>query len=136
MENETLDEIYEYRGFSLQIWNDDYGKQKFLRFLNDPVFGTRDIGLGTYNFNYLQDVRDIIDEKLDTICYFYEFGARLKWFDNFGYRDIELTYRLRRIKIRVVGDPDKVNLETIKQEALEILKRTKSALDSTKQKLK
>ena len=100
-QNETFDEIYEYRGVKAEIWNDDYGQQKIVKFVNDPIFGNQEIGLGCYNFAYKDDIDYIIDQKLDTI-YRFElpyFGAKIEWFDNNGYRDIRLVYRNRILKI-------------------------------------
>lgn len=125
-QNETFDETFTYRDITVQIWNDDYGQQKFIRFLNDPIFGTQDISLGSYNFNYKEDIKYIIDEKLDVIHYFSPpyHGAQLRWFDNGYYnRDIKLVYRSRAIKIFLVEDPHNLNLIKVIEESERALKK-------------
>lgn len=55
---------------------------------------------------YKDDMRHIIDEKLDCITRFEDTdinGARLSWFDNCGFRDVKLTYRLREITVYTIN---------------------------------
>lgn len=53
---------------------------------------------------YKDDMQYIIDEKLDCITRFEDIGisgAQLRWFDNYGFRDVKLTYRLREIAVYI-----------------------------------
>ena len=90
---DTLD----YRGIHVDFYDDDYGQQVYTYFDNE------EIGFGAYNMNYKEDMKYLIDKKLDTI---YEFdldsgylGTCISWFDNNGWEDIKITYRTRTLKV-------------------------------------
>ena len=109
-------ETYEYRGISVDIYNDDYGQQFYC-----TLFG-EEVGFGAFNLNYREDLEYLIDEKLDVIARFPKFhGSCLRWFDNGGYRDIKLVYKQRILKIFLVGNPEKVNFEQLRIDSEKIL---------------
>lgn len=123
-----MDEIKEipvtsisYRGFEVPIYLDDPGQQFYCYWEGEVL------GFGSYNTNYQEDLKFIIDQKLDIIHYFEEpyWGAKLVWFDNGGYRDVKLTYRQRVLKIFVLNDI-KVLSESLK---IELLKQSREVLD-------
>lgn len=120
MEKEVT--IYEYRGFKVPVYLDDYGQQYYIKFDGEEV------GLGTYNLNYESEIESIIDHKLDFICTFDKYpGAVLSWFFN-GYndRDIKLSYRSRTLKVFLVVDESQVvasHYKDIIKESKEILEK-------------
>ena len=101
--NEIIDTL-DYRGEHVDFYMDDPGQQIY------TVFEGEEIGFGAYNFNYKNDMKYMIDRKLDLITDFPEliqegvYGAELRWFDNSGWDDIKLTYKGRIIKIYTVGN--------------------------------
>lgn len=101
--NEVIDTL-EYRGYHVDFYNDDFGQQVY------TYFDGEEIGFGTYNFNYKDDMKYIIDNKLDVISNFSElqdegiYGAQARWFINSGYDDIQVIYKGRIIYIILVGD--------------------------------
>lgn len=46
-----------YRGYSIPVFYDDYGQSFFI------VVDTKEIGLGTYNASYEDDIREMIDYR-------------------------------------------------------------------------
>ena len=104
MEKDKIDEVLDYRGYHVDFYFDDPGQQIY------TVFDGEEIGFGAYNSNYIDDMKYIIDNKLDTITNFPElqkegiYGAELRWFDNAGWDDIKLTYKGRIIHIYTVGN--------------------------------
>ena len=50
-----------YRGISVDIFIDDYGQSYYCYFDNECI------SFGTYNFNYEEDVKYLIDKKLDGV---------------------------------------------------------------------
>lgn len=90
------------------------------------------LSFGYFNSDFEDDVRFIIDRKLDLICTFDLYpGARLEWFFN-GVdetRDIRLIDQNKRIlKIYLVENQDHVTtlkLNAIKNECLKILETVK-----------
>jgi len=94
MEETRFIETIEYRGYKVDIYC-DYAGQSFFCNLDGE-----EINFGSYNVDFEEDLKFVIDTKLDTITRFDEFpGARLVWFDNGGYWDIELVYRMRVLYI-------------------------------------
>lgn len=90
----------EYRGFSIPIYQDDEGQQFYC------IWEGQELGFGAYNTDFVDDLKDLIDRKLD-IVYTFDlesgfFGARLEWFDNAGNRDIRLLYRGRILKVFLI----------------------------------
>lgn len=112
-------ETYNYRGISIDIYNDDYSQQFYC-----TLFG-EEIGFGAFNLNYRDDLKFLIDEKLDVITRFprsHKFhGACLRWFNNGGHRDIKLTFKQRILKVFLVGNPEKVDFEQLEIESEKIL---------------
>lgn len=93
-----IDEL-DYRGYHIDFLSDDAGQQVIAEFDNDVI------SFGAYNFCYREDMKDIIDRKLDTFSTELNvFGARLEYFDNAGYRDAKLMYRQRVMKIYLLAD--------------------------------
>jgi len=120
MEEERPIETIEYRGYSVPVYIDDYSQSYWC------VIDNEEIGLGTYNFRYEDDIRYLVDSKLDTIDLPDKIsGARLSWFFNGinGDRDIQLSYRTRVVKIWLVEDESAVDLNKIKTEAVSIIEK-------------
>jgi len=104
---DKIDEELDYRGYHVDFYFDDPGQQIY------TVFEGEEIGFGAYNSNYIDDMKHIIDNKLDVVTRFPElkdqgvYGAELRWFDNNGYDDLQLTHRSRVIKIYLLDGRDK-----------------------------
>lgn len=62
-QNETLVTTMEYKGYNIEIWNDDYGQCYFFKFL-DKKGRPHEHSCGTYNLNYEQEVKDYIDGEV------------------------------------------------------------------------
>ena len=92
--------IITYRGFVVPIYSDDNGQQFYCKFNNE------EIGFGAYNTNYQDDLKYLIDNSLDTIHVFEQpyFGAKLEYFNNGGFRDIQLRYRYRILKVFILPE--------------------------------
>lgn len=89
----------DYRGYHVDFLFDDAGQQAIAEFDNEII------SFGAYNTWYKDEMKDIIDRKLDTICdSLNTFGAKLMYFDNAGYRDAKLMYRQRVMKIYLLAD--------------------------------
>lgn len=120
MENENKPvSIFKYRGYEVEIFIDDYGQQ-FYCYLDGE-----EIGFGAFNTEYKEDLKYLIDKKLDFIDYV-SGGGILEWFDNGNYRDIKLSYHGRIIKIFLVSGIAKISsedLEKIKLEGSEFIKK-------------
>lgn len=111
-EKDTLVETFNYRGYSLPIYHNQ-DAQSFYTILDG-----KEVSFGSYNMNYEDDCRYLIDDKLDTIVKL-DYGGKLSWFDNGvnGDRDIKLECRSRLVKVWLVKDPGVVNLTSIISEA-------------------
>lgn len=109
----------DYRGYSVDFYEDPYGKQVYADFEGNRV------DFGSDNMMYKDDYQKLVDDKLDTISRFPKFpqfhGARLTWFDNGGFRDIKLIHWNRTLKIYLVADPSKVELAKLYEDAKNIL---------------
>ena len=110
-----------YRGITVDFYQDPMGSQIWTYWRNKPL------GFGTDNWNYKDDMKAIIDDLLDTITRFEQFqdlaGAKLTWFQIGKYRDIKLTYRGRLLKVFLVMDESRVNLEQLLSESVKIIQR-------------
>ena len=110
-----------YRGITVDFYQDPMGSQIWTYWRNKPI------GFGTDNWNYKDDMKAIIDDLLDTITRFEQFqdlaGAKLTWFQNGKYRDIKLTYRGRLLKVFLVMDESRVNLEHLLSESVKIIQK-------------
>lgn len=106
-----------------------------INFLSDPAgvhcagqWEGQIVDLGLNNIYYKEDMCKFIDRKLDLITTFPKSpelqGAKLEWFNNGGFRDIRLSYKGRVVKIFLVVNPDKVNVDTIIYEASKILNKS------------
>lgn len=92
-----IDEL-DYRGFHIDFLADDCGQQVVAEFESQPI------SFGTYNLEYKDEMKYIIDRKLDTISDKLDvFGARLEYFDNGGFRDARLVYRQRTVEIYLLA---------------------------------
>lgn len=108
----------EYRGFSVPVYIDEVGQSYYCKFDGEEV------SFGSFNTSFIDDIHYLVDEKLDVIYKFpkgHFFGAKLKWFDNAGFRDIQLTYRQRILKVWLVEDSSAINEQNLIQEAEQIL---------------
>ena len=123
---DTLD----YRGIHVDFYDDDYGQQVY------TYFDNKEIGFGAYNMSYKEDIKYLIDKKLDTI---YEFdldsgylGTCISWFDNNGWEDIKITYRTRTLKV--------INTEKRREDIIitedylnTLIEKAKKAVDEAKE---
>lgn len=116
--DELVDTV-NYRGVSLPVYMDENGQSYY------TVINGKEVGFGTYNCDYLTEIKDVIDTALDEVYLFDRFpGAKLKYFDNAGYRDLQLTYRLRIIKVFLLTrDLTDVDLKKIKSDSEKILEK-------------
>lgn len=105
--------IYHYRGEEIKLLFDSNGQQVVAK------LGDTEVGLGSFNFDYKEDLNYLIDKKLDYIKKIKDNG-NLMWFNNSGYRDIKLECQKRIIKVWTVNG-NLENLENIISEAEEIL---------------
>lgn len=120
--NNTLSIRYstiEYRGEQVEFILDPSGHQVFANWRDTQI----DLGLD--NIYYKEDICRLIDYVLDFITDFPKLpelrGAKLRYFNNAGYRDIVLSYQGRTLKVFL--DPS--DLISIIQEAEEILQSVK-----------
>ena len=108
-----------YRSQEIQFLSDPSGTHCFGKWRDEIV----DLGLN--NIYYKEDMCRFIDQRLDLITAFPEIpelsGAQLKWFNNNGYRDIYLLYKGRILKVFMVNNPEIVDTEALKQEAIRLL---------------
>lgn len=106
-----------YRGYTVPIYLDNEGQQ-FYCYLDG-----QEVDFGAYNTNYVEDLEYLIDTKLDVISTFSEypeyFGARLEWFDNNGFRDIQLLYRGRILEVFLSTSPEFKLTEEVKDQLIE-----------------
>ena len=113
----------DYRGFHVDFYFDDPGQQVYAVFENEVI------SFGSYNENWEDDMKWIIDERLDVITQDFGedyAGTCLRWFDNGGHQDIGLYYKRRLIYVWVTADRNLVDfavLEKVKQEAADRLKQ-------------
>ena len=111
MEEKEVCDTLDYRGFHIDFYNDDYGQQVY------TFWEGKELGFGTYNFNYKEDMMYLIDDKLDIITRFPElqkesiYGAKLEWFTERNKRDIKLTYKSNLIKI--YRSPEKPDIDEL-----------------------
>ena len=83
---------------------------------------------------YKEDMKSLIDKKLDTI---YEFdinsgylGTCISWFYNNGWDDVIITYRSRIIKVILMTTPrDKVDIGAI---LVSLIEQAKQEVDSAR----
>lgn len=119
----------DYRGFHVDFYFDDPGQQVYTVFENEMI------SFGSYNDHWEDDMKYIIDDKLDIITRDFGddfFGAELKWFKNAGHEDIGLYYKMRLIKVYACANRNSVNLdsdalEKLKSDALTQLKKVRAA---------
>ena len=111
MSDKDIVDTLDYRAEHIDFYMDDYGQQYY------TIWGGTEIGFGAYNMNYKEDMKSMIDNKLDIITIFPElhkdgiYGAELRWFDNAGWDDIKLTYKGRILWIYDVGKRDRPEAE-------------------------
>lgn len=110
---------YEYRGFKVKVYDDDYGQQFYFYFNNI------NIGCGAYNLDYESCIRHEVDEYLDLICRMSNIdikyaGAELRY-ANHEHTEIVLNYRLEEL-YRFYLDTDKsFDIDDIKQKCQTML---------------
>lgn len=77
--DEKVVDSLDYRGFHVDFLNDDYGQQVY------TIWEGAELGFGAYNTMYKEDMKGLIDNKLDVVSYFEDlrdekiYGARLEW---------------------------------------------------------
>ena len=129
LENPDYVTTASYRGVDTDVFMDDAGQQYYI------VIDGKEMGLGTFNPNYEQEIADIIDYKLDTIAVNWSdshFGKRLEWFVNGTNRDIKLSYKNRIIHIFLTDDDtpeaniDVEELKRISDDILDFLDNSKN----------
>lgn len=92
-------EFFEYRGYRVTLQYDERARSFYTI---DFPGSSEDAPLffGVSNYNYKEDLKNLIDRKLDLICEFPLYpGAKLKYFQNGSSRDIRLVYNFRILKI-------------------------------------
>lgn len=111
-------EIINYRGYSVPIFYDDAGQSFYCTLDN------KEISFGSFNTEYEEDLKYLIDEKLDLIAQIPEYaGARLKKFKNGYYEDIQLIYRGRVLKVYLVNhEISEISLDYLMQDSLKVLR--------------
>ena len=121
--DEIIDSL-DYRDVHIDFYIDDPGQQVYTNWEG------RIISFGAYNTMYKEDMKSLIDKKLDTI---YEFdinsgylGTCISWFYNNGWDDIIITYRSRIIK---------VILMTVHREKADINAILESLIEQAKQEV-
>ena len=97
-----------YRDAKIEIYYDDCDNVYTAHFVDDKFSSIPDISFGRFQDDYIDDLKHLIDTKLDTIFEFsgqFE-GAKLEWFNNgLNNRDIRLTYNTRVLKIFLIEEP-------------------------------
>ena len=80
-----------------------------LRLIVRAHWRDKKIDLGLDNIYYKEDMCKFIDRQLDLITDFRDcpnfVGAKLEYFHNGNYRDIELSYKGRILKVFLVAGP-------------------------------
>lgn len=114
--------IFKYRGITVPIYLDDYGQCYYAKLENE------EISFGSFNTNWQEDLKYLINQKLDLIMFIGEYpGAKLEWFDNgCSYRDIRLVYKSRTLKVFLVYDEHEIteiSIAKLKKESLKILSK-------------
>lgn len=113
----TKIDSFEYRGFKVDFFEDILGHQ-IVAFWENALYQ-----FGVMNTTYREDMKLVINEKLDTITRFEEYpvfyGAKLEYFQNAGFRDARLSYRGRVLMI--YREPEDLDLPSILRAAKELL---------------
>lgn len=106
-----------YRGFDIDFYEDVSGHQ-LIAIWEDKIFE-----FGVYNTQAKEDMKLLVDEKLDTVTRFEIhpklYGSKLEYFENSGFRDIRLIHRGRILRIWRTPNPE--DLSFIMQEAFDLL---------------
>ena len=122
MAEEKPEYIFEYRGKQVPVYLDDAGQQFYI------IWEGHELGLGSYNTDYEEDIKYLIDTSIDEIVVYRDdlIGGKLTWFQNGKYRDIKLTYRGRILQVyltlRDQGSEESVP-DWVKQDAQEKLEK-------------
>ena len=119
--NNTIITSLDYRGHHIDFYDDPDGNQVY------AIWKSKAIYFGTFNTDYVAEMKKIIDLDEDTIYVFKEYpGARLMYFKNACWLDIKLVYNKRTLRIYpalgsgVLSDENK---EGIIKDAQELLER-------------
>jgi hypothetical protein len=102
---------FHYRGFSFPIYIDEEGK--FFTYVAGKLVKVADQ-------NYESRIRNIVDRQMDLISEINQ-NAWIEWFDNDGHSDIRLKINGRIVKVWLVHDPYKVDLDKVTAEATDIV---------------
>lgn len=87
----------DYRGIHVDFYNDSVGEQAI------AVWKDKVVEFGNYNTLFLDEIKLLLDDELDTITRFEDepnyYGAKLERFQNGAFSDLRLLYRGRILKI-------------------------------------
>lgn len=118
--------IIEYRQYIIPVYYNEDGQ-----FYSADIDG-KNVNFGSFNTEYENDIKYLIDKKLDLIYEFPEYKyTRLEWFLNGSFRDIRLVLGGRILKVFLVQEPSEVSIEKLKKESLRILKIVNLATRNT-----
>lgn len=114
---------FTYRDISLSLFLDSYANQLFFIYNGGRVY------LGKDNGNFENFIKAYIDDQLDTVFRFPDFtAAKLERFQNGNYRDIRLVYKKRVLKIFLVADENKLNVNNLISDSLIILQKMRDEI--------
>ena len=123
---------YSYRGYDIDIYDDDYGQQYYFYFNN------RCISCGAYNLDVESVIRDEIDHYLDDIYFFGSsdeflyYGAQIRYLDH-EHKQIGIFYRGDLLKTIDACSKDKA--KAIAKECLDELFSTEEYQKEEKERL-
>lgn len=89
-----------YRGYDLEFFQDPKSHQMYVEFEGDTLY------TGLFNINFVEDVKKMIDNRLDTVFRYSGgyFGARICWFSNGNHRDLGLFWGNRLLYVHVMRE--------------------------------
>lgn len=111
---------FDYRGIHLDLYLDELNQELFTFWPKTNEL----VSFGSYNADFREDARYLIDRQLDFIAEDFGegiTGARLEYFDNAGHRDIRLVYQGRVIKIFLVVVASQINKSKLIAKSRQIL---------------
>ena len=122
----------DYRNIHINFYGDGLGQQVY------TDWEGKTICFGAFNSMYKEDMKGLIDKKLDTI---YEFdkdsgylGTHISWVYNSGWDDTIVTYKNRIIKIILTTiTRDRVKINVLLKTLIE---KAKLAVDSAKKHMR
>lgn len=127
LEAKTPIDFLDYRGFNLDFYYDEQTQQFYTIWENEVL------PFGRVNTEYKNEMKSIIDCKLDTI--FKDKFTKLEYFENGGNRDIRLIYNKRILKVYITGISF-TDIERIKNDAFLVVKEYLNAKLSSSKELR